>query len=150
RASHASAEYSLNGVSSEKPCALPSFFNPASYRAMTLAFFHGSSPPLASDRPLFGASRFGSKYSTAPMPEQRGHAPCGLLNENNCGESPDRLILQVGHTDPVECTVSSVSPTAVITATASCPAPYFRASSTQSASLPRNPSFITSRSPPSS
>ena len=92
---------SLSGVSRENPYACESALNcicdicPASQPLTLIA------PSL---RDLFQSvtSRLTSISLRKPKPPHSGHAPYGLLNENNLGVSSSKLKSQSGHAYLVE------------------------------------------------
>ena len=91
-----SSEIVFTGSSSVKSYRLPSIVS----RANILLFLYfpiGSIAPSLSDFSLSGIILSLSNTASVPKPLHRGQAPCGELNENECGAGSSNATPVEGH-----------------------------------------------------
>ena len=100
--------------------------------------------PEAKEIFLSGTTKSVSNLSSFPSPSQRGHAPCGLLNENNLGSISGMLKPDIGQENLSEKIIFSLGfSDASIDAS---PSASLNAVSRLSASLDSIPFFTTTLS----
>ena len=143
--SFTSSESSSNGTSRLKSYLLANALNSSELMlplVLTELNPGAEIAPLDMLRAVLGTISSGENFLIIPKPEHSGHAPLGLLNENDLGSISGMLIPQSGHAK-FSLNVMLLSP---ITSTVITPPDSAEAVSAESASLFCIPSFIFSLS----